>query len=72
MFNKIWMVRAGEGAVFIDWFKNENRIVTGWEIGDISTVQDAVEIKKLVMNKFPGRKPGQINIAASQISKFRF
>ena len=33
MAKRMWMVRAGEGAVLIDRFKNENRIVIGWEIG---------------------------------------
>lgn len=72
MPTRMWMVRAGEGAVLIDRFKNENRIVIGWEIGDLSDVHDAAEIKKLVMDKFPEGKAGQIGMAASQISKFRF
>jgi restriction system protein len=72
MTKRMWMVRAGEGAVLIDRFKNENRIVIGWEVGDLSNVHDAAEIKKLLKDKFPERKPGQINISASQISKFRF
>jgi restriction system protein len=68
----MWMVRAGEGAVLIDRFKAENRIVIGWEIGDLSNLHDATEVKKLLKDKLPERKAGQINIAASQISKFRF
>jgi len=70
--SKMWMVRAGEGAVLIDRFRDENRVVIGWEIGDLSNLHDSDEIKKLVKNNFPNKKPGQINIAASQISKFRF
>lgn len=31
---KMWMVRAGEGAFLIDLFKNENKVVIGWSIGD--------------------------------------
>jgi len=69
---RMWMVRAGEGAALIDRFKNEKRIVIGWEIGDISHIQDATEIKKLVRNKFPEKKTSQIGMAASQISRFRF
>lgn len=72
MVKRMWMVRAGEGAFLIDRFKNENRVVIGWEIGDLSVVHDAAEIKKIVMDKYPEKKAGQIGIAASQISKFRF
>lgn len=68
----MWMVRAGEGAFLIDRFKNENQIVIGWEIGDLSNVTNLKEIKELIRKYFPEKKEGQVNIAASQISKFRF
>lgn len=70
--SRMWMVRAGEGAVLIDRFKKENKVVIGWEIGDLSKVKDQEEIKKLIKERFPEKKDGQINITASQISKFRF
>ena len=70
--SRMWMVRAGEGAFLIDRFYDEKRIVIGWEIGDLSTVKDAAEIKKLVIGRFPDKKPGQIGKAASQITRFRF
>lgn len=66
------MVRAGEGAFLIDRFKNENKVVVGAHIGDLTNVKNPDEIKKMIQNKFPGKKPGQINSWASQISKFRF
>ncbi|WP_292757523.1 hypothetical protein [Methanobacterium sp.] len=69
---KMWMVRAGESAFLIDRFKNENIIVVGTEIGDLSNVKSPEEIKLKIQNKFPDKKPGQIAIWASQISKFRF
>lgn len=72
LMSRMWMVRAGEGAFLIDRFKNENRVVIGWEIGDLTNVKSPDEIKKMVKNTFPEKKDGQINIAASQISKFRF
>lgn len=40
------MVRAGEGAFLIDRFKNENKVVIGWSIGDLTTVKNLDEIKK--------------------------
>lgn len=72
MMVKMWMVRAGEGAFLIDRFKNENLIVVGTEIGDLTNVKSPEEIKVKIQNKFPEKKPGQIAIWASQISKFRF
>ena len=66
------MVRAGEGAFLIDRFKNENCVVIGWEIGDLTNVKDLEEIKYRLKEKKPEMKDGQINISASQISKFRF
>ena len=68
---KMWMVRAGEGAFLIDRFKNENKVVIGWEIGDLTNVKNLDEIKNL-LREHSNRKDGQINIAASQISKFLF
>lgn len=44
----------------------------GWEIGDLTKVKNIDEIKDLIKKHFPEKKSGQINIAASQISKFRF
>jgi restriction system protein len=67
----MWMVRAGEGAFLIDRFKNENKVVIGWEIGDLTNVKNLNEIKNLLRERSDW-KDGQINIAASQISKFRF
>ncbi len=72
MTEKMWMVRAGEGAFLIDRFKNEDRVVIGWEIGDLTNVKNPEEIKQRLKNTFPENKDGQINIASSQISKFRF
>lgn len=66
------MVRAGEGAFLIDRFREKNKIVIGWEIGDLSKIHDVLDIKNLVRKKYPDKKVSQINITASQISKFRF
>lgn len=68
----MWMVRAGEGGFLIDRFEKENKIVIGWEIGDLTNVKSLDEIKKLVRNTFFDKKEGYVNITASQINKFRF
>jgi len=69
---RMWMVRAGEGAFLIDRFKNENRVVIGWSLGDLTNIKSADEIKQLFRDKYPEKKEGNINISASQVSKFRF
>lgn len=72
MVKRMWMVRAGEGAFLIDRFRDESRVVIGWEIGDLTNVKNLEEIKDLIRTHLPEKKKGQINIAASQISKFKF
>lgn len=69
----MWMVRAGEGAYLIDEFKNKNIVAVGWvKIENLLNIKDLNEIKKLVREKYPENKPGQVIVAASQINKFRF
>ena len=60
MPKRMWMVRAGEGAFLIDWFKDENRVVMGCEIGDLSNVKNQEEIKDLIRKHLPEKKKGQI------------
>lgn len=33
----MWMVRAGEGAFLINRFKDENKVVIDWGIGDLTS-----------------------------------
>lgn len=72
----MWMVRAGEDAFLIDDFRKKNYISIGWnELGDISHVTDRNTIKELVeknSDAYNYTKKSQINIAASQISRFLF
>ncbi len=68
----MWMVRAGEAGFLIDRFRKENLVAIGWEIGELSNIKNLEEIKKLIREKFPDKKDGQVNMTASQIGKFRF
>lgn len=72
----MWMVRAGEGAFLIDDFRKKSYVSIGWnELSDLSHTADKDAIKELVQENcafFNYTKKSQINIAASQISRFLF
>lgn len=68
----MWMVRAGESGFLIDRFEKENRVVIGWEIGDLTNVNNSDEIKTLVKEHYPHKTDGFVNQTAAKISKFRF
>ena len=70
---RMWMVRAGREANYIDEFKSKKIIAIGWnEVGDLSNAKNAEEIKQRVRDVYPESKEGKINITASQIIRFRF
>jgi restriction system protein len=72
--NNMWMVRAGEDAFLIDDFRKKSYVSIGWnELTDLSHVTDRDAIKELVeqnSDTYNYTKKSQINIAASQISRF--
>jgi restriction system protein len=72
--NNMWMVRAGEDAFLIDDFRKKSYVSIGWnELSDLSNVTDRDAIKELVeqnSDNYNYTKKSQINIAASQISRF--
>lgn len=74
MTNKtMWMVRAGENAFLFDKFKAKSIVAMGWnEVGDLSKILTAEGVKGIVRKKFSDYKLGQVNMTASQLSKFRF
>lgn len=73
MKNKMWMVRAGEGAVKFYDFKEKNVIAIGWKsVGNLTNVKDQAKIKELVSEAYSEEKPGKIAISAGQVSRFRF
>ncbi|MCK9150491.1 restriction endonuclease [Methanobacterium alcaliphilum] len=68
----MWMVRAGESGFLIDRFENENIVVIGWEIGDLTNINDKEELKNLIKDKFPDKTEKQIISILSVIGRFRF
>lgn len=69
---KMWMVRAGEGARFIEMFEKKKIIAIGFSrIQDISTISSSDKIKELVKEKYPELKTSQHAIQAGQLIRFR-
>jgi len=69
----MWMVRAGENAFLFDEFRAKSVVAIGWnEVGDLSNVSTTNDVKEIVRKKFPDYNLGQVNMTASQLSKFRF
>ena len=49
MKNRMWMVRAGEGAYLFDNFKEKNYVAIGWnELGDIGKITSKEDLKELI------------------------
>lgn len=69
---KMWMVRAGEDAFLIDDFRDKGIIAIGWnDIGDLNKIKNLEDIKRALAKKYPENNTAQINMQASQISKFK-
>jgi restriction system protein len=67
------MVHAGEHGRLFDDFKNNKIVAIGWhELGDLSNVRDADQIREMVDQKYAGQSTGWKAMAASQVSRFRF
>jgi len=69
--NRIWMIRAGEGAYLIEDFVKQGIASMGWnEVGDLQYLKTRDEIKEMMRKVYPQYKPGKINQSASQLYKF--
>lgn len=69
----MWMVRAGEHGRLIEDFRQHSVVAIGWkELGDLSAVKDADEIRKRIEEAYSDKSQGWKAIAASQVSRFRF
>lgn len=68
---KIWMVRAGRGAEFIDDFIDDEFVGVGWmDIGDISESDSKSDIERRLKEVHTKASPGAIGMWASQIKRF--
>jgi len=66
-----WMVRAGEGCEVIEEFEKQSCVAIGWhELGDISGVKTAEELRSLMDRTFPEWKPRKRQVSTSMVFKF--
>lgn len=67
----LWMVRAGEGASFLDLFLESGIVAIGWTaMGPLPTGQSRQEISEAVARTWPNYKKGRVAIVAGQIYRF--
>ena len=68
----MWMVRAGENGFLIDRFEQENVVVIGWEIGDLTNIKDKKELENLIRETLPNKTNKQVIATLSVVGRFRF
>lgn len=67
-----WMVRAGNGGMFVEEFREQNAIAIGWnEIGDLNQFTDKAALRIAYEQAYPNDKPGKIPNAIAMMQKFR-
>ena len=67
----IWMVRAGQGASYIDDFIERNIVAIGWPLAGEIKVGDSREmISSIIADAWPTMIKGKRAISASQIFRF--
>jgi len=71
MKQKMWMVRAGRNAKYVEDFLEKDCVAIGWnKVGKISDVEDREEMKELVRENKDYQKKSQVRMAASQLFRF--
>jgi restriction system protein len=68
----MWMVRAGEGAYYIEDFLEKKVVAIGWnKVGNFTSVKSPEQAKEKVRAAYPDLKDGQVNIFAATLFKFK-
>jgi restriction system protein len=67
----MWMVRAGEGGVYVDDFRADSFVAIGWiEMGDMSALRTREQFSKAVEKAYPGSRKMQVAVSAGQAFRF--
>ena len=67
----IWMVRAGQGAQYVDDFTESGFVGIGFEsAGEVSTPVDKSEIALRIADTHPSYSKGKISVSASQVKRY--
>jgi restriction system protein len=69
----MWMVRAGEHGRLFEDFRQHSIVAIDWdELGELTNIRDASEVRRKVEDTYKDSKPGSRAMTASQVSRFRF
>jgi restriction system protein len=73
MSKKMWMVRAGRNAAFVQDFEEQNYVGVGWtELGNLSDIKTKDELEKIFRTAYPQNSLARFRMSFGQISRFRF
>jgi restriction system protein len=68
---KIWIVRAGENAAYVDEFLKDGIAAIGWmEAGPIEASTSEEELERLFATAYPGEKEGWRRVAMAMVRRF--
>lgn len=51
----MWMVRAGEKCFLYDQFKKEQKVAMGWDLGDLSEIDNQEDLDKIIEKRYPNK-----------------
>ena len=69
--HSMWMVRAGQGAAYVEDFIERKVVAIGWqEIGDVPTGASREQISQKLAEALPNESAGKRAISAGQIYRF--
>lgn len=67
----MWMVRAGQGATYVEDFIDKNVVAIGWsEVGEIKVGLTREAISRQLATVWPAMNAGKLAISAGQIYRF--
>ena len=67
----IWIVRAGEGAAFVEEFLEKGIVAIGWpDVGPVDANTPDEELKRRFLEKYPDEKEGWRCVGAAMVRRF--
>ena len=67
----MWMVRAGRGGIYADYFLSESVVAIGWgDVGEVDAQTPDREIRRLVNKAYPREKPKTRATWTSLVKRF--
>src|SRR4051812_30326930 len=69
--SKLWFVRAGSGAAYVNEFVNNGHVAIGWnEIGPVAPTTTDEQLEEAFAKAYPEQRPGTLRIWAGTIKRF--